>query len=260
MKLLIDVGNTSGVFGLWYRGEVLEKWRLPTDVLESEDQMFVVLKELIGNAGYTMEQINSLCIASVVPRLKRTFNYFDKKYFKQQPVFVSAVDGIGIRWDADNPWEIGADRVANVIGATEYHGDSSIVLDFGTAITVDIIFKNAFVGGSILPGPMTSMKALFSSTAKLPEVDLFFEDHYLGTNTGDNLRIGIINGTYHALEGIVREVKKEIGNLEVIATGGHAETFMIEESFIDKYDPELTLKGIAAFDDRVKKLEKNIAG
>lgn len=260
MKLLIDVGNTNGVFGLWSQGEILGKWRLPTEVLESEDQMFVILKELIGSSGYAIDEINSLCIASVVPRLKRVFNYFGQKYFKKQPVFVSAIDGIGMSWASDNAWEIGADRVANVLGASEYYRDSSIVLDFGTAITVDILVKNTFIGGAILPGPTTSMKALFSSTAKLPEVDLFFEDHYLGTNTGDNLRIGIINGTYHALEGIVKEVMKKTGELEVIATGGYAETFMISGSFIDKYDPELTLKGIAAFDDRVKKLEENIAG
>jgi len=105
------------------------------------------------------------------------------------------------------------------------------------------------------------MSALFSKTAKLPEVELFFEDHYLGTNTEDNIRIGIVNGTYFALAGIVENMLKVFdGRVDVIGTGGNVEMFMVEKGFITINDPDLTLKGIKAYYDRVKESKKNTAG
>lgn len=251
MKILADVGNTNVVIGFWDEC-IIRTWRLSTSYIETEDQLYVTLKILLSDIDYDIKKVESIIVCSVVPGINRVFSYFGEKYFSIKPLFVSARNDIGIGWNADNPEEIGADRICNVIGAIDNYEENSIVIDFGTAVTVDIVKNGDFVGGCILPGPKTAMKALFSNTAKLPEVDLFFEDHYLGVNTADNIRIGIINGTYFALKGIIESIKSEAGDFRIIATGGLAKVFFDNKGLIDCHDPDLTLKGLYGFYRRVK--------
>jgi type III pantothenate kinase len=162
------------------------------------------------------------------------------------------MEGLDVTWKADNNAEIGPDRIANVLGAKDHFGSNAIILDFGSAINVDILHEDAFVGGAILLGITTAMKALFSKAAMIPPVDLFFEDHYQGTNTGDNIRIGLVNGTYHALEGITANIRKELNtDMPIIATGGLSNLFQFEGTFIDHFDDDLTLKGVISFQNRV---------
>jgi len=251
MKILADIGNTNTVIGFWDE-KIVQTWRLSTSYIETEDQLYVMLKIFLSDMNYDIKEIKSILVCSVVPRINTVFSYLGEKYFSLKPLFVSARNDIGVGWNADNPEEIGADRICNVIGAIDNYDRNSIVIDFGTAVTVDIVRDGNFVGGCILPGPKTAMKALFSNTAKLPEVDLFFEDHYLGVNTADNIRIGIINGTYFALKGIIDSAKEEAGESCVIATGGLAKIFYEEKNLINFLDSDLTLKGLYGFYKRVK--------
>lgn len=261
MKLVADVGNTNTVFGIWNDGKILNNWRISTGRLETEDEMYVVLKQLLEAGDTDLKSIEDICVASVVPRLNSIFHYFGKKYLKLDPILVTAIEGIGVKWDVDFPSEIGADRVANVVGAHEFYGENAVVIDTGTAITVDILKDGAFIGGAILPGPMMAMRALFSKTAKLPEVELFYVDSHIGKNTEDNIRIGVVNGTYYALKAIISKIKEELGgDVPVIATGGNSPMFNIKDGFFDILDSDLTLKGIAVFCERVRRLENNPAG
>jgi type III pantothenate kinase len=261
MELLADIGNTTTVFGVQKGDSIISIWRLPSGRLETEDELFAILEGLLKSKGSSIGEVDGFCIASVVPRLNRSIQYFAAKYLKEPAVFLKPDRFVSLELKADNPGEIGADRLANVIGASVHYGANAVVIDVGTAITIDVLKENAFVGGSILPGPSTAMSALFSKTARLPEVELFFEDHYLGTNTEDNIRIGVVNGTYFALAGIVENMLKVFDcRVDVIGTGGNVEMFMVEKSFITINDPDLTLKGIKAYYDRVKENKKNIAG
>jgi type III pantothenate kinase len=261
MELLADVGNTTTIFGLHNSKSVICVWRLPSSRLETEDEIFAILDGLFRSKGFSFSSLDGFCVASVVPRLNRSLQYFAARYLPFSAVFLKPDRFVSVGLKTDNPAEIGADRLANVIGAARHYGPNAIVIDVGTAITIDVLKDNVFVGGSILPGPATAMSALFSKTAKLPEVELFFEDHYLGTNTEDNIRIGIVNGTYFALQGIVKNLQKNFSErTQVIGTGGNVELFMIEDGFIDTNDQDLTLKGIRAYYDRVKASEKSITG
>ncbi len=251
MRMLMDVGNTNITLGIWNGGKITVQWRIDSDKIGTEDVFFSTISPLLINSGIKQESIESMAIASVIPGKQFVFRRFAEKYFNTKPIFVKAADGFDITWKADNPKEIGADRIANVLGAKDYYGSNAIVLDFGTAINVDVLFRDAFVGGSILLGINTSMKALFSNAAMIPPVELFMEDHYLGTNTGDNIRIGLVNAKYFALKGITEQIMKELGEeVPVIATGGLSGLFQFDGTFIDYFDPDLTLKGIASFQDR----------
>jgi type III pantothenate kinase len=259
MLLLADVGNTTTVFGLDSGSKIEAVWRLPSLRLETEDELFVILEGLLRYEQASLSSIKGLCVASVVPRLNSTIDYFARKYLLEPAMFVKADRFVSVDLETDNPSEIGADRLANVMGAKECYGANVIVVDVGTAITIDIVMDGAFAGGAILPGPETAMSALFSRTAKLPEVELFFEDHYFGTNTEDNLRIGIVNGTYFALQGIISEIEKQFDvKPKIVGTGGKARLFITEDGFIEMDDPYLTLKGIRSYYNRVKSFEKNI--
>jgi len=252
MRMLMDVGNSHLTLGIWDGGEVIKKWRVSTLTLETEDQFFSIVSPLLDESRINKSIIKSVAIASVVPGKSQLFTNFSEKYFKTRPVFVEPLDGLDVQWKADNPEEIGPDRIANVIGAKDYYASNAIIVDFGTAVNIDVLYKNAFVGGAILPGINLSMQALFMNAAKIPPVDLFMEDHYLGTNTGDNLRIGLVNGKYYAIKGLTENIFSELGErLPVIGTGGFAKLFSFEGSFIETVDPDLTLKGVAGFQDRI---------
>lgn len=252
MRLLMDVGNTNITLGIWDDGKITRKWRVDSGKIGTEDTFFSSIYPLLNDAEIQKSSIESIAVASVIPGKQYVFRRFAEKYFNTQCVFVHAIDGIDVVWKADNPKEIGADRIANVLGAKDTYGSSAIVLDFGTAINVDVLFRDAFVGGSILLGVDTSMKALFSKAAMIPPVDLYMEDHYLGTNTGDNIRIGLVNSKYFALKAITECVIKELGEkVPIIATGGLSSLFNFKKTFINYFDTDLTLKGIAAFQNRL---------
>ncbi|HDP76823.1 MAG TPA: type III pantothenate kinase [Mesotoga infera] len=258
MLLLVDIGNTTTVFGLDNGRDIEAVWRLPSSRIETEDELFVILDGLLKSRGSFLSEISGICVASVVPRLNGSVNYFTKKYLSKSAVFVKADEFVSVGLNTDNPGEIGADRLANVIGARECYGANAIIIDVGTAITIDILKEGVFAGGAILPGPATAMSSLFSHTAKLPDVELFFEDHYFGTTTEDNLRIGIVNGTYFALQGIIGNIVKEFEEKpRIIGTGGDVNLFINESGFIEIEDPNLTLRGIRSYYYRVKSIEKN---
>ncbi len=252
MRMLMDVGNTNVTLGIWHAGKIVRQWRIDSEKIGTEDMFFSSIFPLLVERDIKTKDIASIAIASVIPGKQFVFRRFAEKYFNTKPVFVHAVEGIDISWKADNPKEIGADRIANVLGARDYYGSNAIVLDFGTAINVDVLFRDAFVGGSILLGINTSMKALFSKAAMIPPVELFMEDHYLGTNTGDNIRIGLVNAKYFALKGITEQIMNELGeSVPVIATGGLSALFDFDGTFINHFDTDLTLKGIASFQNRI---------
>ncbi len=245
MVLLIDVGNTHTVFGTTHNGKLFKKWRLSTGKYETEDELFSRVLPLMEKEEIATEDIEDIVVCSVVPSLNYIMQRFSEKYFGKEPIWVEAEEGV-IKWNVKTPCEIGADRVANVIGAYCEYGDSCVILDFGTAITIDLLMKGTYEGGIIMPGLLTMVHALFTGTAKLPLVDLKPPSEIIGKDTGSNIQIGVIKGSAHAVNGLIEDIKREYGNMPIVITGGQSKV-IVDYVNHDIYDGDLTLKGMFWF-------------
>ena len=244
MNLYIDVGNTHTVFGIKSM-DSFKKWRLSTGKYETEDEIFSHLSTLLESEGLDYRFVDGVVISSVVPSLNRILRRLSEKFFKVEPIFVVADDLCGVKWPVKDPSSIGADRVANVVGAVHEYSKDVLVVDFGTAITIDVVKGAEFLGGTISPGIMTMLYSLFKSAAKLPLIDLsVIPDSSIGRNTDDNIRIGILKLVAYGLNEIMEDVKKELSyNPTVVVTGGQSE-LVLDILKYDIYDPDITLKGM----------------
>lgn len=244
--LLFDVGNTHTVAGLTEDGFNFVKWRLSTQRYETEDELYSHLSTLLNYHRVEIENVRHVVVASVVPSINHVFSKFAAKYASTSVTWVQADQSSGIQWDVDNPSEIGADRVANAIAAAEI-SENFVVIDFGTAITIDVVEKRSYKGGAILPGLTTSAHSLFEKTAKLPQVDLYVTLKCIGSNTADNIRIGIVKGTAYAVNSLVKEVKKTLQNDPVVILTGGQSKIIQELMQYDLVEQNLTLRGMYTF-------------
>lgn len=244
MNLYIDVGNTHTVFGV-RSGDSFKKWRLSTGKYETEDEIFSHLSTLLESEGLDHRFVDGVVISSVVPSLDRILRRLSEKFFKVKPLFVVADESCGVEWPVKDPRAIGADRVANVIGAVHGYSKDVLVIDFGTAITIDVVKDAKFLGGTISPGIMTMLYSLFSNAAKLPLIDLsVVPESSIGRNTEDNIRIGILKLVAYGLNKIIEDIEKELGyHPTVVVTGGQSE-LVLDILRHDVYDPDITLKGM----------------
>ncbi len=243
MVLLIDVGNTNVVFGLTKDGRSFAEWRLATQKFGTEDELFVMISNLLLHDGVNLKDISAVVVSSVVPALNYVFQRFVEKYLKVEQHWIEASDGLGIKWNVKNPSEIGADRVANVLGVIDETRDA-IIVDAGTAITIDVLRSGSYEGGAILPGLMTAAYSLFEKAAKLPQVDLYPSTDLVGKDTAENIRLGIVKGTAYAINGLVKDILTIYDNTPLIyLTGGHGG---ILGKFVkhDKFLLDLTLRGM----------------
>jgi len=244
MNLYIDIGNTHTVFGVRKNGGFI-RWRLVTGKYETEDEIFSNIKPLFEREDINLYSVRNIVISSVVPSLDYVFRRFSEKFFGINALFVIADNKCGVKWPVDNPQEIGADRVANVIGAFYEYGKNSIILDFGTAITVDVLHEGKFLGGSITPGILTMLYSLFKNAAKLPLINLDeIPKSSIGRNTADNIRIGILKVLAYGLNDVIEDIKNELSSdMKVVVTGGQSKMILPVLKY-DVYDPDITLKGM----------------
>lgn len=249
MELLFDIGNTNTVVGLHVADLIFKTWRIGTKSFETEDELFAHLYSLFQVSDVHPEDITHIGIASVVPSVNYIMSKLGEKYFHAPTRFIDSTTNIfNIGYHVDYPQEIGADRLVNVIAAKKDYGDNVIVIDFGTAITIEIVQHGNFVGGAILPGFNMSMLALFSNTAQLPQIELRIPDHSVGTNTVDNIQIGILKIAILGIERLIEEIKKETAtDYCIVCTGGIGKLLQGSSPVLAKYDADLTLKGILYF-------------
>lgn len=248
--LVVDAGNTNIVLGI-YRDDVLvDSWRLATARERTADEYGMMARLLIGDS--VGGALDGAIVASVVPPLNSALAGMIEKYFGVEPLFVEPGVKTGIAIRVDNPQEVGADRIANCVAAFEAFGGPSVVVDFGTATTFDVVTADAtYVGGVIAPGLNISAEALFARAARLPRVDIRRPSHVVGTNTVVNMQSGIYFGYLGLVDGILDHIKKEISGItRIVATGGLASLFEEESRHIDLVDLELTLKGLKLIYDR----------
>ena len=250
MLLAADVGNTNVVFALFDGREIKARWRIATDARRTGDEYAVWLLQLLGIEGYTREDVTQIIVGSVVPRAVHNIEVLAEKYFKLTPLIAGegAADW-GFSVDVDQPRSLGADRALNAIAAhAKYDGDL-IVVDFGTATTFDAIdFSGAYKGGIIAPGINLSLDALVGNTAKLPRIAIEAPrtNSVIGTNTEDQMLIGVYWGYVAMMEGLIARMRAEIGRpARVVATGGLALLFDQHTTIFDAVDSDLTLDGLA---------------
>jgi type III pantothenate kinase len=249
MLLVVDVGNTQTHFGVFPDGEreLSEHWRFATIRESTRDELGAALANLLALRGLGFEEIDSSIVSSTVPQLSEEWTAMADRYLGHRMLVVgpSIRTGMPIRYD--NPHEVGADRLANAVAAYDRVRDVCVVVDFGTAITYDVISAaGEYLGGIITPGAEISIDALYDRAAKLPKVELAQPRSLIGKSTVDAIRSGIVFGFAGQVEGIVRRLRAELGaTTTVIATGGLAQALVpsVEET-IDEVDDLLTLIGL----------------
>jgi len=244
--LVLDVGNSNIVAGVYRDKELLTHWRVRTDRLRTADEYGILFMGLFGHAGVDPKKIKAAIIASVVPPLMAELERMIKKYFGTVPLVVEPGIKTGLAIKYENPREVGADRVVNAVAAFEKYGGPLIIVDFGTATTFCVVSENGeYLGGAIAPGIGIASEALFQRTAKLPRVEFEKPKSVIGKNTVASIQAGIVYGFVGQVDGIIKRIKEELDwDFKVIATGGLAELIAKESEHIHLVDPFLTLEGL----------------
>ena len=249
MLLVIDVGNTNIVAGVFDDKELVCHWRFSTARSKTADEYGIFLRSMFNYTRMPMDQIKAIIISSVVPPLIVPLCHMCERYFELTPMVVGPGIKSGISLRYDNPREVGADRIVTAVAAFDKYskkGMPMIIVDFGTATTFCALLPTGeYLGGAIAPGIGISTEALFQSTAKLPRIELIKPKNVISRNTVNAMQAGVIYGFVGQMDGIVRHMKEELGgNAFVVATGGFANTMAAESDSIDVVEPFLTLDGL----------------
>ena len=247
MLLVVDVGNTNITFGIYREKELLTTFRIMSKTPRTSDEFGIIITEIIVANKIKPEEIKGSIIGSVVPNVMHSLVGGIRRYLKTEPLIVGPGVKTGIKLNSENPKEIGADRIADVVAAFELYGGPVLVLDFGTATTYDLVTEDgSFNVGITAPGIRISAKALWEDTAKLPEIEIKKPQTILAHETITSMQAGLVYGQIGQTEYIIKQVKKESGyeNLKVVATGGLGRIISDETDSIQIYNSTLNLEGL----------------
>lgn len=254
MLLVIDIGNTNTVLGLFDDDTLVVHWRIASQRHRTADEYGIMIKEffLLNNIG--VKGVRDVIISCVVPTLLPVLEEMSNKYFKSSPVIVGSNSKTGLSILYDNPKDVGADRIANAVAGYQKFGGPLIIVDFGTAITFDVVSKKGeYLGGLIFPGISISMEALYNKAAKLSRVKLTLPERIIGKNTEESIRGGAVYGYAGLVDNVVKKIQKETGHkTRVISTGGDANLIAKYSSVIQENCPLLTLEGLKIIYDKNK--------
>lgn len=252
MLLVIDVGNTNIVLGIFKDQELVDHWRVSTDRLRTTDEYGVLIRHLFYLNGVNSEEIDAIIISSVVPPVMPTFERMCQRYFGLTPLVIGPGVKTGMDIKYDNPREVGADRIVNAVAAYEKFGGPVIIIDFGTATTFCAVDKKGtYLGGAICPGIGISTDALVQRTAKLPRIEVVQAEKVICRNTVESMQAGVFYGFVGQVDGIVTRMRRELGcKAKVVATGGLAVIVAPATDAIDVVEPMLTLEGLKIIYDR----------
>ena len=245
MLLVIDIGNTNITLGVFNKDELVQSWRLATDIKRTEDEYGVFLKNLLRETELD-KKITNAVISSVVVQLTEKIEIALKKYLGISSLIISHKVKTNVSLKTDNPSQIGADRIVNACAAAALYQTPAIVVDFGTATSFDIVNnRNEFVGGIITAGMKIQAEALSNKTSKLPKLNIEAPEHTIGRNTIEAMLSGIVRGHAAMIDGLILECEKELGQrATIIATGGYSSVISnyLKRKF-DYINPDLTLIG-----------------
>ena len=246
MLLCIDTGNTQTVIGLFDGPDLADHWRIATVAERTSDELALMMQQFLGFHGFAFdEHVTGVAIASGVPRVTAALREMTERYFGYPPLVLEPGIRTGMPILYDNPKEVGADRIANAVAAYDQYGGPSIVVDFGTANTIEAISaKGEYLGGAIFPGIEISMDALFGRAAALRRVELVPPRHVIGKSTVESIQSGSVYGFSGQVDAIVDRFQAELGECTVVSTGGLAELIMNVSRTIQHHEPWLTIQGL----------------
>ena len=253
MILVIDVGNTNMTLGVYDKEELVATFRMMSKIPRTSDEYGITILQLLNSKGIDVKSIEGTIIASVVPDVMHSLTSAIIRYIDQEPLIVGPGVKTGIKIVTENPRAIGADRIVDAVAAYEKYGGPVLVLDFGTATTYDLVLKNGeFAAGITAPGIRISSEALWTKTAKLPNIEIKKPKSILAQETITSMQAGLVYGQIGQTEYIIKKVKEEskIPDLKVVATGGLGRIIADETDTIDVYDSSLTLDGLKLIYDK----------
>lgn len=257
MLLVIDVGNTNIVFGVYEGDQLLYDWRIATERDRTSDEYGLLFDQTFKIHKIDVNDLENVIISSVVPPLMHTLPAMSKKYLGIDPIVVGPGVKTGMNIKYDNPKEVGADRIVNAVGAYEKYGGPLIIVDFGTAITFCAVSEEGeYLGGAITPGIKISSEALFLRTAKLPKVEIAKPEKIIAKNTINSIQAGVVYGYIGMVDHIIDKMIEELGekpeNVKVVSTGGFSSLISSESKHINVIDKFLTLDGLRIIYERNK--------
>jgi type III pantothenate kinase len=252
MLLVVDVGNTQTHFGTYREDELVEHWRFATVRSSTADELGAALRALLELRGIGLADLDGSIISSTVPQLEPEWISMGRRYLGHEMLAVGPGLRTAMPIRIDNPRELGADRLVNAVAAYDQVGGPVIAVDFGTALTYDVVSaRGEYLGGVISPGVNVSLDALTTRGARLPKIDLVAPRSILGKSTVEAIRSGIIYGFAAQVDGVIDRLVEELGDeAEVIATGGLAAHIVPFTTTVDRIDEELTLKGLKLLHER----------
>jgi len=246
MLLVVDVGNTQTVLGLYDGGSLAAHWRVATEADRTADELAVLLARLLELRDMSFDDVGGVCVSSTVPSLIRSYAELCERYVEAPLLVVGPGVKTGIPILYDDPREVGPDRIVNAVAARERYGAPCIVVDFGTSTNFDAVSASGeYVGGVLAPGVEVSMDALFARAARLTKVDFVAPTQAIGKTTTQALQAGVVFGFAGQVDGIVGRMRGELGeDAHVVATGGLARLIAPHSRTIQDVDPLLTLEGL----------------
>ncbi len=253
MLLAVDIGNSQTHVGVFSRSELAAQWRTSTHPAATADELALSFQHFLALYDLSFsKQITGVAVSSVVPTLTAAFREMVERYFHFEPVVVEPGIRTGMPILIDNPAELGADRICNSVAAYALAGGPLIVIDFGTATTLDAIsHRGEYLGGVIAPGVQVSAMALSAAAAKIPKVELATPRSVIGRSTVDSVRSGVVLGAAAMVDGMTERMRFELkGEAQVIATGGLAPLVLEHCTTKARYEPTLTLSGLRLLYER----------
>lgn len=260
MLLVVDVGNTNITFGVFEGDNLKTSFRMTTQIIRTSDEYGLFIYDLLRMKNIDQTEIEEVIIATVVPKIMHSLASGIIKYLDITPLIVGSGTKTGIKIVMANPKEAGADRIVDAVAAYEIYGGPVLVIDFGTAITYDLITEDgSFIAGVTSPGLKISANALWNETAKLPAIDIAMPKTILAKDTVTSMQAGLVFGCIGQTEYIIRRMLKEAGltSCKVVATGGLGKIIADATDMIEIYDVNLTLKGLKILNDKNRTGDKN---
>lgn len=256
MLLAIDAGNTNITIAVFEEANMVATFRLTTNIPRTSDEYGLIILELLKHNKIKKKDIDSVIVSSVVPNIMHALNNSLIKYMELKPVVVGPGTKTGIKLVSYNPHEIGADRIADVVGAYELYGGPVIVIDFGTATTYDYVTADGtFAAGITCPGIGLTAKALWEGAAQIPEIEIKKPPSILAKDTVTSIQAGLVYGYIGQTEYIIDKIKEEAGvaDIKTVATGGFGKIIYDETDRIDIYDNSLTMHGLRLIYNKCKR-------
>lgn len=246
MLLAIEQGNTNTLFAVHDGRDWIAQWRTATEASRTADEYAVWLHQLLQMAGLSLKALDACIISSVVPQSLFNLRNLSRRYLHTEPLVIGENAELGIEVRIEKPSEAGADRLVNAVGGFLAYGGPLILVDSGTATTFDVIGEDgAFEGGVIAPGINLSLQALHTAAAKLPRIAIEKPAHVIGRDTVGAMQAGVFWGYIGLIEHLIDRIKAEYGRpMTVIATGGVASLFEGATTKIDRFDSDLTIRGL----------------